>query len=216
MLKSLARVCLVLRRMIGCVRRKLSSPQPQPLACAVVDHPSSMPLGWNDISQLISGQRFYIALHEAGHIAITYSLGQSVEFVEILEGGGARSRVNRISDQAIGQQIACGGYAVELLLYKAGKIVHPSGVAVNEKEFIDLGMNNADKDKVAYFGQRYSDTAGMWPTGHDRTFMARGDAVSKLITPYISRMIRLAQALDRDGRLERDQIGALMAEDGGK
>ena len=88
----------------------------------------------------------YICLHEAGHAAATYLSGGHVELMELISGphstGKARVTAYRPNDKR--KIIACGGFAVEYLLFVDKRIVDEGGQLIKEKSFIWTGQPFVD------------------------------------------------------------------------
>lgn len=155
----------------------------------------------------------YMCLHEAGHVFATYLAGGYVELVEMMNnpGGKAHARVSAHFDRSARKLIACGGFAVEYLLYRAGRIVDSEGITITEKSFINASIANARLDKLSFFDGDFAEADGSWPADMDNEFMTY--AIKNLV-PAIGRDLErvelLASALDMKARLGRDEIEVII------
>ncbi len=154
----------------------------------------------------------YVCLHEAGHAWVTYLEKGYVEFVELsVESDGkckGRTRANR--PPASKQAIACGGFAVEYLLFMRDRIVDEDGVPITESAFINAAMNNAREDKISYFGVDLNDATGRWPAEKDDAFMTAGIRLSGKLQPSFANIEALARALQSSKKVERTEIGRIL------
>lgn len=149
-----------------------------------------------------------ICLHEAGHAAAALMVGIAPALVELNDdptlAGPARSRVARGS-KVQRRTIACAGFAVEYLLYDAGRLVDGLGAPVDERGFIQVATGqNAFEDKERFFDANYEQPDKTWPKECDRAFMNHAIALSPLfLMPLVT---ELAEALLIERRLECPRI----------
>jgi hypothetical protein len=159
--------------------------------------------------------RLYRGFHEAGHAIVALGMGADVEFVELFAEGGGRCRINRTDDKLLAKCIAAGGYAVEFLLYKAGRLRTPNGVGLTDRDFINLGMANAWDDKKSFFGADHAGEDKAWPAELDTEFMTFG--YQRVAPPLQSKMAvieAIALRLDAASRLTGDEVRGILAEYG--
>ncbi|MCK9687280.1 M50 family metallopeptidase [Scleromatobacter humisilvae] len=160
--------------------------------------------------------RRYRALHEAGHCVAALLSGADVEFLELFPEGGGRCRVNRSGDTQQGRLIACGGYAVEFILYRSGRLMLPTGAKLTDKDFINLGMANAWDDKKSFFGADHGGDAKSWPLEMDSEFMTFGwKQVVPLLTPMMPAIEAIANQLDAQTTLSGEEARAIVAQHNG-
>jgi hypothetical protein len=149
-----------------------------------------------------------ISLHEAGHACAALVLGLIPEFIEFVDDPAAPGQArNRIPVDNVEQQqlVACGAYAVEYNLFRAGRLTDTSGAAVDEKTFIQLAVgNNASGDKVRFYGESREQSNGRWPKADDERFMLVGQQIAA--TMPMACVAALAEALLNERRLERCRI----------
>lgn len=156
----------------------------------------------------------YVCLHEAGHAAATYLEGGTVEFVQLMQTQngrfGGRTRTQR-PETADRKAIASAGFAIEYLLFKAGRVVSADGNLVTEKAFIDAALNNATEDRISFFGSDHMQEDGTWPATMDSDYMNYGiRRVAPLLQPMLTNLQKFATALEVESRLERARIETLL------
>ncbi len=130
-------------------------------------------------------------LHEAGHAETALNVGARVVEMELYRQeprSYGRTRVNRTEDQRC--HIALGGFAVEYLLFRAGRLVKQDGQPPTEKEFIDYAINNAVEDRINFFGHDCDEADGIWPPALDKKFIqfAIGRAENKMCLALVERI----------------------------
>ena len=145
-------------------------------------------------------------LHEAGHAETALKVGARVVEMELyreLPRSYGRTRVEGDTGQR--RHIALGGFAVEYLLFRAGRLVNQDGRPPTEKEFIDFAIDNAGDDRISYFGRDWAGPNGRWPRELDHEFMnyAIGRAKNSMRFNLVE---RIADALLATGRLDEDAI----------
>ncbi|AHJ69030.1 Hypothetical protein GbCGDNIH2_7211 [Granulibacter bethesdensis] len=90
-------------------------------------------------------------------------------------------------------------------MYMAGRLTDATGVAIDQKAFIQLAIgNNAAHDKVQFFGQNREGPDKMWPAADDRTFMDTGQGLAKMLPMDL--VVALAEAMLNERRVERERI----------
>ena len=162
---------------------------------------------------LCTSDTAYVCLHESGHIFATYLDGGHVEFAELIEDpmSKARAKVRAQFDLSARQLIACGGFAVEYLLYQSGRIADSNGLPITERSFIDASIDNARRDKLSFFDGDFAETDGCWPKEMDTEFM--NYAIDKLVPrmrQHFQKIEALASALEEKSKLGRDEIEAII------
>ncbi|MFG6488271.1 hypothetical protein ACG04R_16410 [Roseateles sp. BYS78W] len=159
--------------------------------------------------------RRYRAYHEAGHCMTAYAVGARIDFMEVFSEAGGVCRVVRQADPNIGMLIATGGFAIEYLLWSASRTVGPDGVALTEKQFIDVTMNNASDDKQNYFSGNHADADGVWPKEMDEEFIRRGkNVVANQLRQYMDVIETLALRLDQANKLSGTEVEQILADHG--
>jgi hypothetical protein len=158
----------------------------------------------------------YVCLHEAGHAVATYIKGGHVELIELIEHASepgkyeGRTRAHRPPEAR--QFIACGGFAVEYLLFEWKQLTNSEGAPLAQKEFIDTAVGNASLGKEAFFGGNFIAKDGYWPDHYDNDFMEF--AIQK-VAPRLRRRFKeveaIADALKTKKLLVRADIEALLS-----
>jgi hypothetical protein len=147
--------------------------------------------------------------HEAGHAETAIQVGARVIEIELcreVPRSYGRCRIDR--DDLQRKHIALGGFAVEYLLFKAGRLVKQDGQPPTEKEFINYAIGNASEDRVSYFGTDLTSPSGVWPHENDSEFMnyAIGRAKNRMRFDLVE---RIAAALLDAGMLDENAILAI-------
>lgn len=166
------------------------------------------------LATLTTSDVAYQCLHEAGHAAASLVAGGEVEFMELLrdESNGARARARCIHNPHQRQNVACGGFAVEYMLFRGNRLIDLNGAPLAEQAFIDVAMKHAGIDKVVFFGSDCRSANGAWPADMDRAFMSHAiQSVVPILRQLFSRMERLAAELQAQGRLESEAIKLILA-----
>lgn len=144
--------------------------------------------------------------HEAGHCAAALSQNLIPARIELIEVPSLHARTRMQPTGPARPFIACGGIAVELLLFRSGRAVDGRGVRVSEVEFWKLAMANADADMANFFGRR---PPSPWPTHMKGRFVSFAqDNVVPLIDMEIVEVI--ASALIARRVLDWDEIHSLV------
>lgn len=155
----------------------------------------------------------YVCYHEAGHAAAAYIAGGYVDQIELLPESHplGRARATTFRPPGSEKMIACGAFAVEYLLYQAGRITDEHGTAITEKGFIDASMANASADKKSFFGEDLMQFDGTWPADADRQYMSFGIfVVVPKLAPMLNTIAALAERLLSTGRIERSEIESIL------
>ena len=100
--------------------------------------------------------------------------------------------------------IALGGFAVERRLWEEGRLLLPDGSIPTEKQMLNESANNADVDRVAFFGGDYREQDGTWPRDKDLQFMQAAQKLGQMID--MSFVERLAGALLTEGFVDESRI----------
>lgn len=182
----------------------------QPLSLSLPAEPA-MPTNVLDLSPLENRSRLFICLHEAGHCLAAYEYGGHVESIDFPKTGDPHATVVR--PPAVSKHIACGGFAVEYLLFKSGKIVDGTQRRISQKEFISAAMTNAERDKRSFFNGNFVESGGTWPAHMDTEFMTH--AIAEVVPRLQLRqaaVIRIAHDLDCKGYLTKAEIDAVVLE----
>ena len=146
-------------------------------------------------------------MHEAGHVCAALMCGCHPGQMEIIDGPPpyGRSSISRAQNAAAQQVIACAGYAVEVWLFKSGRVVDASGQKLTEQQFIHASVGqHAALDKVAFFGEDRERPDKTWPCEDDRTFMALGENLVQQLP--MACVESLATALLNERRLSGARI----------
>jgi hypothetical protein len=157
----------------------------------------------------------YVCMHEAGHVVAIYLEGGIVEFVELLEPQngrfGGRTRPQRLDGAESLKTVASAGFAVEYLLFRAGRVVSNDGNPITEKAFHYAAMNNATIDRISFFGYDAMQPDGTWPENLDKEYLEYAiSEVAPLLKPMLGRIEEIATALQAEGRLEQTRIEGLV------
>lgn len=115
-----------------------------------------------------------VCLHEAGHVFAALSSGVVPEFVEVRVDPEllGRSRIPRLEDDDR-KDVAASGFAVELWLFKTGRLVDGQGKPVSEQEFLITALgDHASDDKTKFFDIKSTQFHGIWPADNDIEFLS--------------------------------------------
>ena len=123
-------------------------------------------------------------MHEAGHAVAAIACEVLPASVEIIEGPPVhgRNRIPLVTDPQNRLLISAAGLAVELALFRAGRLVDDAGDQISQSTFIQQALgNNAAGDKVSYFGSCREQPDGTWPTEDDEVFLATSAQVESIL-----------------------------------
>lgn len=109
------------------------------------------------------GSRLHKGFHEAGHIEVAYLWGATVTEAGIDPTGEGRTRVMHKPDLSTRKPVACGGYAVEVLLFESGRLVGEDGSPLSRAAFDGQAMQNARVDKCPFYLTQPRDPSGFYP-----------------------------------------------------
>lgn len=147
-------------------------------------------------------------LHEAGHAFAAMMVGVRPNFMEFIDDPSSigSARLNAKPEEPFQAMVmACGGYASELNLYRAGRLVDQYGDPVSEKAFIHQAIGiHAHYDKANYFLTAHSEVPERWSVEQNRRFMlASADFAPSLPMQGVS---KLAEGLLEKRRLRDTEI----------
>lgn len=154
-------------------------------------------------------------LHEAGHVHTLVKAGCIPEFVEIYSSPSphGRTRARRLAEPARTNVLA-SGYAVELALFKSGRLADAGMKTLRHtdpddvRRFIQQAVGqNAHEDKVLCFGGNHLQANQCWPKHLDQRFMARGETLSGSLDLRL--VETFATALLKKRRLDAGEIAAI-------
>jgi hypothetical protein len=171
---------------------------------------------------VLVGSNLHKCFHEAGHIETAYLFGASVEGAFIDTSGNGITQIKHKSDLSTKEPIACGGFAVEQILFESSTLVDLNGNPLSENAFLQQAMENARKDKAPFYLKQVRDESGLYPgsrfqPGPGMTWPAESDApfisysIEKIVPQLRSRMLvieALAHELSR-GPMTREEIEQL-------
>ncbi len=149
----------------------------------------------------------YQCWHELGHAITCLHFGGDVEFVELLDdevlGGRARARCSTTPD--IRQSVACGGFAMEFVLLRKGRLGN-----VDEREIAQTLFRNAGKDRNMFHG-RPVDYDDNFTKDEDQAFMTHAiDKVVPILPSYLTRMAIAVNELLKTKRIEGLRLKAIL------
>jgi hypothetical protein len=180
-------------------------------------HTKSNPVAFMSIPV---GSRLFICFHEAGHIASAILAGATVNSSSVDTGGNPSTRVKHTQDFSSKKPVACGGYAVERILFDTFRLVDDMGKSLSLPAFELQAMANAQLDKLPFYltkpadaSGRYPDTPfqphadGTWPPESDSPFTAYAlENVVPMLSPHFLAIECLASELCNRGPLDGEGI----------
>jgi hypothetical protein len=188
-------------------------------------------IGFGNTMDIRIGSRLHFCFHEAGHVEAAHLWGATVQQVALPFGGDPHSSIIHKEDLSTKEPVACGGYAVESILFSAGRLVDHLGQPLSEQAFKKQAMQNARLDKRPFYLKQPVDASGLypgspfqpnkdwtWPLESDDPFIAYADAhISPVLLQRFSIIEALAYELEKTGRLTQERIGLIrgMKEGGG-
>ena len=151
-----------------------------------------------------------VCLHEGGHVQFILAARTLPEFVEIVQDAEPYGRTRAL--QFTGRRkrvIAVAGYAVELYLHKAARLVDANGNGVSDKLFIQEAVaNHAANDKIMFFGENRELATGCWPRTDDQRFMECGDRMLQFLNvAFLNDFATELLNKQRLGKAEIERIG---------
>jgi hypothetical protein len=150
----------------------------------------------------------YRCWHEVGHAVVCLHLGGDVEFIELIDDDSSEglARARCLTTQPIRQSVACGGFAAEFYLLRAGYL--PS---VDEKEITQTIFRNAAMDRELFKGGKASDQSECTKED-DEAFMNHAvRVVVPILKQYILRMKQIVRELLKDKKLDGKRVKELLA-----
>jgi len=165
------------------------------------------------------GSRLYKCFHEGGHVVAAILCGATVTGVRLEPDGTGRTSLKH-GDFAKKPIIACGGFAVERILFDKGMIVDGRNAPVPKTAFESQAMDTARMDKRPFYLHQDADASGQypgaafqpgpnwtWPPESDAPFISYAlEHVVPLLRPHMSVIENLAQELNGAGRLTQEEI----------
>lgn len=126
----------------------------------------------------------YVCFHEAGHALVAQGVGAKPVEMHLYRVKGqsfGRARIERNEDQA--QHICLGGFAAEIVLYRA-KITTLNGAPLaTEKALIDIAYANASDDYDRFWrlqqGLSAAKVTGLDRTARDKIFIKGADDLAQ-------------------------------------
>lgn len=169
------------------------------------------------------GSDLHKCFHEAGHIEVAYLFGATVTCARIDSDGNGRTTVHHKEDLSTKSPVACGGFAVELLLFDSERLVDNQGKLLSLATFKRQAMENARIDKYPFYLKQIADASGfypgspfqplgdgVWPPESDDPFIAY--AIQHIVPNLLSRMSiieALTNELHFHGSLTQTDIEAI-------
>ena len=131
-------------------------------------------------------------LHEAGHVAAAFAARARVLRADIDLGAGApggRTRALHTPEQR--PTISLGGFAVELQLWRDGRLKWFDGSGLSEAEMRRGAARSAQDDRAMHFGGDMRLPDGRWPAAmDDRFFQAADELRARLDFGLVRRVAR--------------------------
>lgn len=145
--------------------------------------------------------REYQCWHELGHAAACLEWGGDVEFVELLDEehatGQARARCASTVDGR--PKALCGGFAMEYVLLRAGRLAH-----VDEREITQILFRNATIDREMFW---HKTPGADISKEEDEEFMRVAiNEVAPVLKASVSRLQVLVDELLSNQRVSGDRI----------
>jgi hypothetical protein len=153
----------------------------------------------------------YQCWHEVGRATVCLHLGGDVEFIELIDDASSEglARARCLTTQPIRQSVACGGFAAEFYLLRAGYLP-----PVDEKEITQTIFRNAAMDREMFKGGKASDRSER-TKGDDEAFMNHAVCVVvPILKQYILRMKQIVRELLNDKKLDGKRVKQILAVDG--
>lgn len=164
--------------------------------------------------------KLHICFHEAGHIEAACLWGATVREVEIEASGNPRTLITHKADLSTKVPIACGGYAVEWLLFNASRLVDDQGKLLSEQAFKSQAMENARLDKLPFYIKEPIDESGIypgslfqpyddktWPEESDEPFIDYAEQhIIPILQNHLTNIESLAAQLYKYGKLTQNEI----------
>lgn len=172
---------------------------------------------------ILIGSTLHKCFHEAGHIEAAYLFGATVTKAGIDSEGNGRTLVVHNEDLSTKVPVACGGFAVEHLLFESSSLVDANGTPLIAAAFKGQAMENARLDKFPYYLKQPADAYGVypgspfqprsdktWPSESDAPFITYAiDEIVPLLRPRMQLIAALANDLHLYGLITQSDIEAL-------
>lgn len=164
--------------------------------------------------------------HEVGHIEVAHLYGAVVTGAALDAHGNGVTSIKHKEDLSTKRPVACGGYAVERILYESERLVDVQGMPLSLEAFESQAMNNARRDKFPFYLTQPADSSGVfpntpfqpgpgntWPLESNTPFITytMQNIVPKL-RPRLFVIEALAHELCRYGPLTQSEIEAIWAD----
>ena len=132
--------------------------------------PNSMP------DKITYGSYELVCFHEAGHAETAIQLGSRVEKITIFDNAdGPNGKCTIESFEAHRRHICLGGFAAEISLFQAQRLLNLDGSPVDEHQFVQASMRNATEDRRRFIALQFGidlSPDDEIPGDLDRKFMA--------------------------------------------
>ncbi len=115
------------------------------------------------MNKIVVGSTLHKCFHEAGHIETAYLFGATVEGARIDAEGNGRTSVIHLKNLSTKAPVACGGFAVEQILFDNGMLVDELGQPLSAGVFREQAMENAREDKQPFYLKQPADASGIYP-----------------------------------------------------
>lgn len=134
----------------------------------------------------------YRAWHEVGHATVCLHLGGDLDGIEFLEGDTRGFAVAHCCDVMpdMERSVACGGFAAEFYLLRAGYVDW-----VDLQEVSAIAFSNAWSDRQSFAGRTVTENND-FTKAEDEEFMHHAiQFVAPILEPYLSRMQNVVSEL---------------------
>jgi len=174
--------------------------------------------------KIVVGSNLHKCFHEAGHIEVAYLYGATVTKAIIDTDGNGVTTVIHKRDLSTKMPVACGGYAVEKILFLSNRLVDEKRNPLLLCEFNKQAMNNARIDKYPfYLHEPFDTTTGTypnscyqplqnqtWPPDSDANFMLYTDQnILNKLRPRMLIIEKLAYELCSNRQMTQKKIEAI-------
>lgn len=173
---------------------------------------------------IVLGSRKYMCMHEAGHVETALLFGATVTTVCIeTRAINPHTSIRHLGDLSTKEPVACGGYAVEWILFASGRLVDTASQPVSRNAFDRQAMDNARLDKRPFYLKQPMDETGIYPGAQfqprrDGTWEPASDvpftdyAKSEIVPLLRLDLVEaIADTLDAHGQLTADDIRRIRA-----
>jgi len=175
---------------------------------------------------IVVGSRKHMCMHEAGHAETALLFGATVTSVHVAAGAtNPHASIRHLEDLSTKEPVACGGYAVEWMLFVSGRLVDTATQPISRNAFDKQAMDNARLDKRPFYLKRPMDATGIYPGAQfqprrDWTWEPASDvpfrdyAKTKIVPLLCLERVEveaIADALDERGHLTAEDVHAIRA-----